>query len=376
MHKDPICHITTVHAATDVRIYHKEISSLIKASYPVTIIAPTNDKDHFEETFLLTILPLPKPVNRLVRFFKLMPMALSRALQSNAILCHFHDPELIFLALFLKLMGRRVIWDVHEDLPEQVMNKQWIPRWLRPIVARAFDWLERSIARFFDAVVVATPSISKRFKAARRVVVIQNFPKLEEMVVIDGVPYKNRPPHLVYIGGLTEIRGAREMVLAMGELAKKMPEAKLIFAGKFNPPQLEHLLNRLEGWSNVRFLGWVERQEAIKLLKSSRGGLVLFHPVPNHTEAMPNKLFEYMAAGIPVIASDFPLWREILMRERAGLLVNPKDPKAIAEAMSWILEHPDEAEAMGRRGQKAVLERYNWERESKKLLALYEELLG
>jgi glycosyltransferase involved in cell wall biosynthesis len=114
----------------------------------------------------------------------------------------------------------------------------------------------------------------------------------------------------------------------------------------------------------------------LQLAGRTRAGIVTFHPVPNHTESQPNKLFEYMAAGLPVIASDFPRWRGIVEGHECGLVVDPKDPDRIAEAMQWILAHPVEAETMGDRGRQAVKRQYNWDLESGKLLKVYKELLG
>ena len=100
----------------------------------------------------------------------------------------------------------------------------------------------------------------------------------------------------------------------------------------------------------------------------------MFRPAPNNIEAQPNKLFEYMAAGIPVVASDFALWRAIVDDTGCGLLADPCDPNAIATAVAYLLSHDREAEAMGRRGREAVARRYNWSAEEPKLLHLYADL--
>ncbi len=166
------------------------------------------------------------------------------------------------------------------------------------------------------------------------------------------------------------------MVDAMASLAKHAPDARLAWAGSFVPASFEMRLRSRPGWGMIDYRGKLDRLAVANLLGASRAGLVVFHPAPNHMEAQPNKLFEYMAAGLPVVASDFPLWKSIVSETRCGLLVDPRDPAAIAKAILWILEHPREAEAMGRRGQAAVARTYSWESEAKKLVTFYAKLLA
>jgi len=131
----------------------------------------------------------------------------------------------------------------------------------------------------------------------------------------------------------------------------------------------------MPGWQNVETLGYLDRNAVKSTLSRSMRGLVLFHPEPNHVNAQPNKMFEYMSAGIPVIASNFPLWKEIVEGTECGICVDPLNPKEIADAIRWIIEHPVEASRMGENGRKAVEERYNWGIEEKKLLELYNKIL-
>ena len=258
-----------------------------------------------------------------------------------------------------------MIYDAHEAVGRPILAKDWIPSLLRRGVAwgsRTVEWI--ATRRWVDAVIAATPAIARNFPAFKTEVV-QNFPLREELAPVSAQPYRERPPYIVYIGGVTVIRGAREMAKAMRCLPPHL-DARLVIAGSFDPPDLRVLYENCE---RATLLGWLSRGQLATLLG-------LLHPVPNHVEAQPNKLFEYMSAGIPVIASDFPLWREIVGTTRCGLLVNPLDPEAIASAIEWLLTHPDEAEAMGKRGREAVQDRYNWEGESQKLLALYTRLIG
>jgi hypothetical protein len=228
-------------------------------------------------------------------------------------------------------------------------------------------------ARIFDAIVCANPKAADRFPGGKTIVV-QNFPIASELVQPDAAPYTGRPPTFVYVGGIAVIRGAVELVAAI-ELLGDSTAARLELAGTINPASLEGVLRVLPGWSRVTYHGWASRSDVATLLARARAGLVVLHPTGNYPDAYPVKMFEYMSAGLPVIASDFPLWRRIVEGAGCGLLVDPTSPAEIADAMRWILDNPTEAEAMGRRGSQAVSEKYNWPREAEKLIGLYGRLV-
>jgi glycosyltransferase involved in cell wall biosynthesis len=366
-----ICHLTSVHPVHDIRIFHKECKTLLRAGYRVTLIAPY---DREEEVDGVRIRALPKPKSRVERMTQTQLQLYKEARMQDADIFHFHDLELLPAGLLLKLRGKRVIYDVHEDYSQALLSREWIPSWLRRRVAQVVTLGEWLGSKFFDGVVAATPHIARRFPPIKTVTV-QNFPLLNQSTRNTANPYHQREKIIAYVGVVSALRGAKEMVEAMTLLPLRL-NVRLKIAGIFNPVGSEDEARRSPGWERVDFLGWQRHEDAIAMLGEARMGLVLFHPVPNHTEAQPNKLFEYMSVGIPVIASDFPLWRRVVEQTQCGLLVDPLNPKAIAEAIQWLLEHPAEAEEMGERGQKAVREHYNWDVEAQKLLKFYERIMG
>jgi hypothetical protein len=367
--------LTTVHFRGDTRIRVKEVASLAEQlGEPVNLFVQDGEGDADGADESVSVVDTgPRPGGRLARMTRgawRMYRAVRRARPAVA---HFHDPELIPVGLALKLSGIRVVYDVHEDLPRQILGKHWLSPWLRRPVSWAAEVVEWVAGRAFDGIVAATPTIARRFPAGKTVTV-QNFPLLSELVAPDPVPYAQRPLHFAYVGSLGSIRGSREMVEAIGRMSDA--SARLQLAGKFSNARDEEAARSLEGWGRVDYHGWASRPEVAQLLGNVRAGLVLFHPSPAHRDAQPNKMFEYMAAGLPVIASDFPLWREIVDGAGCGLLVDPLDPDAITGAMQWLLENPKEAEAMGRRGRAAVEATYNWEPEAEKLIEIYRRILG
>ncbi|MFB0562299.1 MAG: glycosyltransferase family 4 protein [Candidatus Lokiarchaeia archaeon] len=362
--------MTTVHPLFDVRIFQKQAKTLAGAGHDVSLIVQHSKDETIDG---IKVIALSKPKNRFFRVFFLTTRAYRVAVKRNADIYYLHDPELVPVGILLKFHSKRVVYDVHEDSPAAVLSKLWIYPWLRYIVAKSVAFVEKIGMMFFDGIVTATPVIAERFPTSKTITV-QNFPILNELVLDNPTPYKERKQIVAYVGNISELRGAKTMVEAVGLLPEHLG-AQLWLAGVFSPANLGNELKYLCGWKRVEFRGWQSRKDLAVMLAQVRIGLVLFHKEPNYVPAYPTKLFEYMSAGIPVIASDFPIWREIVEGVGCGMLVDPSNPKAIAGAIQWLLEHPEEAEAMGGRGQAAVREWYNWDNESKKLLGFCKNIL-
>ncbi len=375
MNKLQMVHLSTAHPRNDTRIFIKQVQTLFAAlAEDVCLVVADglgeSRKPNQPAVFDLGKLPAGRFKRAMVGNFR----AFMFFRRNRPQLVHFHDPELIPLGLLLRMRGSQVIYDVHEDVPRQTMNKYWIPVIFRWPVARVIAAMEWLAGKTFNGIVPATPTIAARFPMGKTVLV-QNFPIQSELVLADRLPYAERSQKFAYVGGISDIRGGKEMVQAL-EHMDDLPEVRLEMAGDISPEWFAAELYKLTGWTKVSHRGNLGRQDVARLLGSARAGLVLFLPLPNHVDAQPNKMFEYMSAGLPIIASDFPLWRQIVAGTGCGLLVNPLDPSAIARSLCWVLDHPVEAEAMGRNGQEAVHKIYNWEREATQLVGLYKKLLS
>jgi glycosyltransferase involved in cell wall biosynthesis len=366
--KSKIVHLTSVHQPFDTRIFHKQCKSLAASGHEVVLVAPHT---HDEVVDGVRIRAIPRARVRWKRMFLTTLHVFCAAVQENAVVYHFHDPELIPVGILLRGMGKRVLFDAHEDLPMQISSKYWIPSYLRKSLAAIAAAVEAAGSQLLSGIIAATPLIASRFPK-HKTAVVQNYPILSELTPAQPVPYHERSNSIVYIGGISLVRGLQEMLLAMQQVPGS---AELVMAGLFQPENLEAQAKVMPGWNRVRYLGWQSRTQVARLLADMRVGVVVLHPEPNYLESYPVKLFEYMAAGVPVVASDFPLWRSIIEGAGCGLTVNPRDPAAIARAVTWLLEHPVEAAQMGLRGQRAVRLSYNWDAEARTLLDFYRTVL-
>ena len=309
---------------------------------------------------------------RLNRIFRTTQNVFKKALALQADVYHLHDPELIPVGLKLKRYGKVVIFDSHEDVPKQLMSKPYLHPLVRRSVSLAFACYERFACRKLDAILTATPFIRDKFLTMHPCVLdINNFPMVGELDAM--IPWDRKQSEVCYVGGITSIRGVREVIKALENLQSP---ARLNLVGRFSESSVEAEVKQYKGWASVNECGQLGRAGVRDVLGHSVAGLVTFLPLPNHVDAQPNKMFEYMSSGIPVIASNFPLWREIIEGSQCGLCVDPLDPQAIAKAIDFLVNNPDKAAQMGRNGKKAVNERYNWDQEGSKLIAFYSSLLS
>jgi glycosyltransferase involved in cell wall biosynthesis len=361
-----VAHLTSVHPQPDTRIFVKECRTLAAAGYDVTLVAPLDADDRRDGVALRAV---PRPGGRRERMTRTVSAVLALARELDADLYHLHDPELLGAGLRLRRLGRRVVYDAHEDLPDDILSKSWIAPPLRRPLSAAARRAEGFAAARLDAVVAASPAIAARFAGA---VTVQNYPIASEL---DGAarPWTEREEAVCYVGALTAIRGTREMVDAAG-----LAGVDLLLAGTWAEPGDRAAATGRPGWARVDEHGQLERPAVAALMARARAGLLVVHPEPNHLDvhARSNKLFEYMSAGLPVIVSDLPGLRRLVDEHGCGVCVDPRDPQAIAAAMRQLVDDVGEAERMGARGREAVRRLYSWESEGRRLLDLYATLLA
>ena len=357
-----ICIMTSVHHYNDVRIYHKEAQTLRKNGFEVTIICP--DFAGQDEAGI-NFIQVKMPKSRWWRIATATSRYLKVAKGVNADCYHFHDPELIPVGLKLRKTAK-VIYDIHEDVPRQILTKPYLKPAIAKFFSRIVERFENYGARNFYAIVAAAPVIYDRMiNQNENTVLVCNYPKLEEFEGMsnDG---KTRENKVCYIGGITKIRGLYEMVDAVEGLG-----VELVLAGAFETEELKTQAEKRAGYKNVNYKGFLNREEVREVLSTCKAGLVTLYPTPTYVLSLPIKMFEYMIAEIPVIASDFPYWQEIVDDARCGVCVNPNDVEEIRAAIEYITKNDDIAQEMGQNGRRMVLEKYNWDIEKEKLIELY-----
>jgi glycosyltransferase involved in cell wall biosynthesis len=369
-----VCHLSSVHRGLDIRIYRKQCVSLAAAGFDVHLViaaTPAQVAEAAAAGVTVHALPGADGAGRLQRVLRQGWRCYRMAAALDADLYHFHDPELIPYGLLLRRHGKRVVYDLHEDLPADILSKPWIPARLRGAVGAAARSVENLAARRLSALVAATPHIGAAFERhARQITVVRNYPILQELHAAPAAQPLVRD-RVCYVGAITATRGIGQAVRALEHVP-----VRLLLAGQFETPALRAQVQRLPGWRQVDECGVVDRAGVARVMARSFCGLVTLLPEPNYLNALPIKLFEYMAAGLPVVASDFPLWRAIVDQAGCGLCVDPEQPEQIAAAIAYLRTHPAQARHMGENGRRAVQETYRWEGEAVKLAALYRAALG
>jgi len=365
-----IVHLSSVHKRYDIRIFLKECVTLADAGYDVYFVVADGLGDEVKSGVKILDVGYGHS-GRLSRMLKTTKLVYKKALELNADLYQFHDPELIPSGIKLKRKTNAVvIFDSHENYSDDIKDKPYLNKYIRVFISVIYEFLERIMIKKLSAVIAATPSICNHFSERKALSInINNYPfesEFEPLEKSNDTKYS-----ATYIGTASEIRGLKELVdsFAIND------GLNLAIAGTFSEPEFETRLKSSEGWANVYFLGLLSRESVKDLLSKSATAIVTFLPAPNHIESQPNKMFEYMSAGLPLVASNFPLWKEIVEGNNCGICVDPSSPQEISKAILYLNQNKEIARKMGENGRKAVLEKYNWSAEAMKLLEFYSSVL-
>lgn len=368
-----VCHITSVHGPEDVRIFHKECVSLAQAGYETYLV---QRGESYEKNGVRIVGFGEVTGGRLKRMTQVARRAYETALTLDADIYHLHDPELLPYGLKLKKRGKKVIFDSHELYRVQLRDKPYLPGWASRLAAWCYARLEDYALRRIDGLVFPCEVDGKKPFAGKcaHIALVNNVPLLEELYEQYDPSIPKRERSVVYLGGLTYNRGITHLIKAAAKA-----DCTAYLGGLFSPASYQGELEALPEYRHVRYLGQLSRPQVLETLQSCQIGIATLLKVNQYKIECNNlatKVYEYMSLGLPVILTDTDHIQKTVDRCRFGVCVDPEDPEAIASAIQYLLDNPEEARQMGENGRRAVKEEFNWGMEEKKLLALYEEILN
>lgn len=361
-----ICQITTVHNAFDGRIFHKECKSLAQAGHEVFLVAPHNSDEVVDG---IKIKAIPRYSNPYKRILSAPFVAFRAALRTRAIIFHLHDPELLPAGFFLSIMGKKVIFDSHEHVSEQILSKNWIPtKFLRKVTSILYRCFQKVFTLFYAGIIIADKGSQQAFAHKKKVIAIHNYPILS---YIYNYTYqdvrKNSDVVMLYAGGLTRIRGIKELVIAMENI-----DARLWLLGPWDSEAYRKECESIQSWSKCDYMGEVPFGRQYDYFRAADIGMATLYPEKNYLKSQPVKAFEYMACGLAIIMSNFEYWKEIY--DDLALYADPHNPEDIAAKTNLLISDKKLLERIRKKGIEKVKNEFSWEKESEKLIHFYSEL--
>ena len=374
--KEKIAVITSVHyPALEPRIYYKEILSLAE-KYLVHYIFPDDGKQTLPNTHNVINHQIPLVKNRLKRV--LMQWQIIKIINTlKKLKCiHIHDPELILSGLFLKAKSHKIIFDLHEDIINSISEKTYIPEHLRRFTSFLIKGLFHFVRNTFDYWILAEDSYQVHFNGKANHEVIHNYPKpsFSENIMLSS---KNNGS-MIYVGQITIDRGVLVMIEVVHQLRQKGHSYYLTLVGKIpdisTKIKMEALIAKYHLHNNIKFVNHVPNEKIYSHLSKHSIGLALLKPLKNYVHSIPTKVYEYMLTGIPVVVSDFPMYKKFVLKNECGFAVNPENINQIAEHILMLYSDLKMMNRFGENGKRAAAKYYNWSSEKIKLFKIYNNL--
>ncbi len=366
-----VCHVTSAHKRYDVRIFEKECTSLSKSGYDVYLVVNDDKEDetingvHIVSTGFM-------PRNRKERIVDSMSRIVEKAKSIDADIYHFHDPELMRIFSKIKNGKCKMVFDAHEDTQKQIMDKEWIPLILRKLVSSMYGSYQKKKMRKYDALITVTPQIAEKLKEYNpNVSIVTNYPIISQRK--DAKILEHNDKYVFFAGGISEQWCHETIINAINNLNG----IRYKLAGSSDENYFEKL-KQCKGWEKVDFLGKIKHSEVEEIYTEAIAGMAVNECTQIKGEGTlgNTKLFEIMAASVPVVCTDYRLWKEIIETNKCGICVESNNQEQIADAINYLANNPEIAKNMGANGRKAVEETYNWATQEKELLDLYDNIIN
>lgn len=369
-----VCHLTSAHNAYDTRIFYKECISLSKNGYDVHLVAPNSIEGVTSGVQVHSV--SRKSTSRISRAIITAFKVLKKGLSIKAKVYHFHDPELVWVGIILRMFGKKVIFDIHENIRGQIKIKKWLP--FRELVAKCYFVVDWIAAKLFY-LILAENSYESIYKGiSNKYTIVLNLPDIDGL---EGYKIEDRSKlenGILYIGSVAQHRGILDIIEALSIMDKKKIDFHFHCVGPFSD-NLPEMLEANEFYPQIKdkitFYGLQPVYEAYKLSEKCKLGLSVLQPIENYLNSYSTKVFEYMAIGLPFIVSDFELYR-FVKEDNVGVLIDPLSAGSIAFGLESILLDSTKGNQMGENGVRIVNKEFTWESQEKKLLNFYQSLLS
>lgn len=373
--KNKVCHVISGYFRNDARVFQRQCKSLQRNGYDISILTNDGEKDEILDNI---------PIYSCDSYFssRLLTLAFakyqfySKALSLDAEVFQLHSPELISLGLALQKKGKKIIYDAHEDLPRHILEKEWlewVPLFIRKLLSFFIEiYLNRAL-RKYDAVITPHHHVNDNFlKEDINSILVTNFPLVRNLDDLSFEDYCRRGNKICYTGTVYSYSHQEEILEAIAGIE----DIEYKVAGYFDTRHYESL-DKFSGFKKMDFLGRIPWQDLVDFYKEMAIGIVVYDYKLNLGDRLgsfgSNKLFEYMEAGLPIICTDYILWKDVVERYECGLSVEPRNVDQLKNAIKYLLENKEVAYKFGKNGQQAIKEELNWSTEEKKYLRIYNE---
>lgn len=368
-----ICHVTSAHRTEDVRILKKECASLAQNDeYSVTIVGQ-GENSIYNKVNIFGVGNIPN--SRFKRMTQFAKRVVQKAIEIDADIYHLHDPELLRYALKLKKIGKRVIFDSHENVMHSIDDKTYMPLLIRKVFKLYYGVLQKKVLTKVDGIIIVSPQMAELYKVFNdNIALITNYPIIE----IDKEQSKHTDAvkgRFVFAGGITEQWSHREIINAI----ETIDGVEYYLFGAADEKYLNDL-KKLNGWKKVHYGGLVSFETVQKEMEKAHATFALLKPSKNSFYMQGTlgntKLFESMGKGTPVIATGFDYWKPVIEDNHCGFCADPNSEEDIKDKIYMLLQlNNDEYNRMSQNCKEVVSKKYNWEVQAKALLEFYEKVI-